>query len=286
VSGPGLPSPASPPGDPGDVRHGPGGAPGGPADVRYDAAGLVPVVVQDVADGRVLMLAWANAEAVAATLATGEVHFFSRTRAALWRKGETSGHFLRLVDLALDCDGDALLARVVPVGPTCHRGERSCFDPGEGGQSDEGGDEARRAPGEGAAPWSAESGEVAAAAASCCSGGSRAEADDAQGFAWLETLWSTIIDRAARRPEGSYTARLLAAGVDGPARKVTEEATEVLMAAKDDAAGEAAGADRAVTREALAGEVADLVYHALVLLAERGVQPATVLERLRSRHEG
>jgi len=228
MSGPGLPSPAGLLLDPGDVRFGPDD--------------LVPVVVQDVGDGRVLMLAWANAEAIAATLATGEVHFFSRTRGALWRKGETSGHFLRLVDLALDCDGDVLLARVIPVGPTCHRGERSCFDP----------DGAAEEPG--------------------------------QGFAWLETLWSTIADRAARRPEGSYTARLLASGVDGPARKVAEEATEVLMAAKDDAALEATGSDRTASRHALAGEAADLAYHALVLLAERGLPPAAVLERLRARH--
>jgi phosphoribosyl-ATP pyrophosphohydrolase/phosphoribosyl-AMP cyclohydrolase len=250
MSGPGLPSPAGALRDPGDVRFGP--------------AGLVPIVVQDAGDGRVLMLAWANADAVAATLATGDVHFFSRTRSALWRKGETSGHVLRLVDLALDCDGDALLARVVPAGPTCHRGERSCFDP----------DGAAEGTGLGAAEGTGRG--VPAGAGT----------ETAQGFAWLETLWSTIADRAARRPEGSYTARLLAAGVDGPARKVAEEATEVLMAAKDDAVVEAAGADRAATRDALAGEAADLVYHALVLLAERGVPPAAVLERLRTRHGG
>jgi len=218
----------------------------------------VPVVVQDAGDGRVLMLAWANAEAVAATLATGDVHFFSRARSALWRKGETSGNGLRLVDLALDCDGDALLVRAVPAGPSCHRGQRSCFDPD--GAAD------------GAAPGTA--------------GGTPAGvgAETVQGFAWLETLWSTIADRAERRPAGSYTARLLAAGVDGPARKVAEEATEVLMAAKNDAAAQATGEDRAATREALAGEAADLLYHALVLLAERGVPPATVIERLRARH--
>ncbi|MFH0751887.1 MAG: bifunctional phosphoribosyl-AMP cyclohydrolase/phosphoribosyl-ATP diphosphatase HisIE [Chloroflexota bacterium] len=242
MTGPGLRSPA--------------GALGDPADVRYGPAGLVPVVVQDAGDGRILMLAWANAEAVAASIATGDVHFFSRARARLWRKGETSGNVLRLVDLALDCDGDALLARVVPAGPTCHRGERSCFDPdGAAGEA-----------GRGAPP--------------------DAGPEAAQGFAWLETLWSTIADRAARLPEGSYTARLLAAGVDGPARKVAEEAVELLMVAKDDAAVEAAGRDRAATREALAGEAADLVYHALVLLAERGVPPATVLGRLRARHGG
>lgn len=241
MSGRGLPSPAGVLRDPDEVRYGP--------------AGLVPVVVQDAGDGRVLMLAWANAEAVAATLATGDVHFFSRSRATLWRKGETSGNVLHLVDLALDCDADALLARVTPAGPACHRGERSCFDPdGAAG---------------GSGPGEAHAGTPAI-----------------QGFAWLEALWSTIADRAARRPEGSYTARLLAAGVDGPARKVAEEATEVLMAAKDDAVLEATGADRSVTREALTGEAADLVYHALVLLAERGISPAAVIERLRARHGG
>jgi phosphoribosyl-ATP pyrophosphohydrolase/phosphoribosyl-AMP cyclohydrolase len=232
----------------------PAGAVGDPGDIRYDPAGLVPVVVQDAGDGRVLMLAWANAEAVAATLASGEVHFFSRSRESLWHKGETSGNVLRLVDLTLDCDGDALLARAEPAGPTCHRGERSCFDPDGAGQA------TRRADA-GAAPSS-------------------------QGFAWLEALWATIADRAARMPEGSYTATLLAAGVDGPARKVAEEATEVLMAAKDDAVVEAGGGDRRATLDALVGEAADLAYHALVLLAERGLPPAAVLERLRARHGG
>jgi phosphoribosyl-ATP pyrophosphohydrolase/phosphoribosyl-AMP cyclohydrolase len=249
----GLPSPAGPLGD--------------PAAVRYDAAGLAPVVVQDAADGRVLMLAWANAEALAATLASGEVHFFSRSRGALWRKGETSGNVLRLVDLALDCDGDALLARVEPAGPACHRGERSCFDP-----------DGRAAPRPltGASPVA---GTSPFAGAGQLPGAG-------QGFAWLETLWATIAERAAARPEGSYTARLLAGGVDAPARKVAEEATEVLMAAKDDAVVERAGGDRTATGDALAGEVADLLYHALVLLAERGLDPSAVIARLRERHAG
>jgi phosphoribosyl-ATP pyrophosphohydrolase/phosphoribosyl-AMP cyclohydrolase len=214
-----------------------------PPVVSFDGDGLVPAIVQHAADGRVLMLAWMDAEAMAATLDTGEVHFHSRSRGRLWRKGETSGNVLRLVDLATDCDADALLVTVDPMGPTCHRGTRSCFDP-EG------------APGE----------------------------RSTQGFAWLESLWSTIASRAAARPEGSYTAALLAGGVDAAGRKVTEEATEVLMAAKDDAAAEASGADRSATRDALAGEAADLLYHALVLLAERGVPPAAVVDVLRSRH--
>ena len=105
-----------------------------------------------------------------------------------------------------------------------------------------------------------------------------------QGFAWLETLWATIASRAAERPSGSYTTRLLDGGVDAVGRKVTEEATEVLIAAKDDATAEAAGTDRRPTRDALAGETADLLYHALVLLAERDVRPAAVIEVLRARH--
>ena len=213
--------------------------------LAYGADGLVPAVVQDRSDGRVLMLAWMDAEALAATLETGEVHFHSRSRDRLWRKGETSGNVLQLVELAVDCDGDALLVTVDPVGPTCHRGTRSCFDP----------DDVPAEP-------------------------------TTQGFAWLESLWSTIASRAAERPAGSYTTSLLDGGVDAAGRKVTEEATEVLMAAKDDAAAEASGADRTATREALAGEVADLVYHALVLLAERDVPPSEVVEVLRQRHAG
>ena len=106
-----------------------------------------------------------------------------------------------------------------------------------------------------------------------------------QGFAWLETLWSTIEARAAERPSGSYTASLLGSGVDAVARKVTEEATEVLIAAKDDAVAQASGTEREATRSALAGETADLLYHALVLLAERDLEPAVVIDALRARHQ-
>ena len=191
------------------------------------------------------MVAYMDAEAVAATIETGEVHFHSRSRDRLWRKGETSGNVLRVVDLAIDCDGDALLVSVDPAGPTCHRGTRSCFDP-DGAPSE----------------------------------------PTTQGFASLETLWTTIAERAATRPEGSYTAGLLAGGVDAVARKVTEEATEVLLAARDDAEAERVGADRDRPREALAGETADLLYHALVLLAERGLEPRDVLDVLASRRRG
>lgn len=213
-----------------------------PAAVRYGADGLVAAIAQDAVDGRVLMVAWQDAEAVAATLATGELHFHSRSRGRLWKKGETSGNVLSVRGSALDCDGDALLWTVEPAGPACHTGARSCFD--------------------------AEAGAPAP-----------------EGFGWLEALWATIVDRVATRPTGSYTVRLLEQGVDGPGRKVAEEAVEVLMAAKDDAVAEA---DGTVDRDqgALAGEMADLLYHLLVLAAERRLSPSQVIQALQERHGG
>ena len=220
------------------------------ASVRYGPDGLVVAVVQDAADGRVLMLAWQDAEAVAATLRTGEAHFHSRSRGLLWRKGETSGNILHVVDAWLDCDADAVLLRVRPGGPACHTGARSCFDE---------------------PPDPSDPPDLRAAL-------------DAgpQGFDWLEVLWSTVAQRARDRPDGSYTARLLADGVDAVARKVAEEAIEVVMAAKDDAV--AASGSEVRDQSALAGELADLAFHALVLCAERGLEPRTVIGALQARH--
>ena len=159
---------------------------------------------------------------------------------------------LALREIALDCDGDALLLTVDPVGPTCHRGTRSCFDPLEGDGSADTARSQHRPPSR-ASPGSSRSGR------------------------------RSSTGQPAGRP-GSYTARLLEGGVDAVGRKVTEEATEVLLAAKDDAVAQAAGADRAGTRAALAGEAADLVYHSLVLLAERDLAPNAVIAALRARH--
>jgi phosphoribosyl-ATP pyrophosphohydrolase/phosphoribosyl-AMP cyclohydrolase len=209
-----------------------------PPAVRFGPDGLAPAVIQDARDGRVLMLGYMDTEALDATLATDEVHFHSRSRGRLWRKGETSGNVLRLVELSADCDGDALLVTVDPVGPTCHRGTRSCFDPDEG-VGDVRGD---------------------------------------QGFAWLETLWDTIASRAHERPAGSYTASLLDGGPNAVGRKITEEATELLLAAKDDAFRRTEA-----TRTSVADEAADLLYHLLVLLEEREVAPFEVIGVLRSR---
>lgn len=220
-------------------------------EIAWSSSGLIPAVVQDSSDGRVLMLAYVDAEALAATLDTGLVHFHSRSRDRLWCKGEESGHVLKIVDVAADCDGDALLLTVDPVGPTCHRNTRSCFDP-------------------------------AGAPATPVRSIPAQSVGTGQGFAWLESLWATIEQRAGADPASSYTARLIAAGVDLPARKVAEEATEVLMAAKDDAV--ATPDRRAKTRDDLTGEVADLLYHTLVLLRERNLAPSAVIARLRERH--
>ncbi len=100
-----------------------------PATLKYDDRGLLPAVAQDESTGAVLMLAWADREAVEKTLATGRAHFWSRSRQQLWQKGETSGNVLEVVDVLADCDRDALLMRVRPAGPACHRGTRSCFEP-------------------------------------------------------------------------------------------------------------------------------------------------------------
>ena len=218
--------------------------------LRFGTDGLAPAIVQDATDGRVLMLAWMDREALEATMTSGEVHFHSRSRDRLWRKGETSGNVLRLRSISVDCDADALLVTAEPAGPTCHTGARSCFDAGPAVAAD--------------------------------------SAATDQGFGWLETLWSTIVERASSAAPGSYTARLVGAGVDTAGRKVVEEATEVLIAAKDDAV--ARGADRPEpgtaerTSDALSGEAADLLYHLLVLLSERRLEPARVIDVLRARH--
>ena len=96
-------------------------------DVSFDAAGLVPVIAQQHDTGEILMVAWMNRDALAETLSTGQMCYWSRSRRALWRKGETSGQRQRLVELKLDCDGDTLLARVEQIGVACHTGRRSCF---------------------------------------------------------------------------------------------------------------------------------------------------------------
>ncbi|MFZ5624617.1 MAG: bifunctional phosphoribosyl-AMP cyclohydrolase/phosphoribosyl-ATP diphosphatase HisIE [Gemmatimonadota bacterium] len=206
--------------------------------VRFGADGLVPVVAQEVDTGAVLMLAWANREALERTRATGDAHYFSRSRHALWKKGETSGYTQRVAEIRVDCDADTVLYRVHQTGPACHEGTVTCFS---------------RA----VTP----AGDVAAAP------------DDPPGpaAAVLDRLAAVIARRAAERPQGSYTVRLLEQGVGKVAQKVGEEATEVVVAATTESGGR------------LASEAADLLYHLLVLLEARGVALGAVWQELERR---
>lgn len=159
--------------------------------------GLLPAVVQDAATGAVLMLAYMNAEALRETLQRRRAVFFSRSRQALWEKGETSGNTLHVVDVQADCDNDTLLVRARPVGPTCHRGTTTCF-------------------GDGAAPVAAGADQVTVG----------------NGIGFLAQLEAVIAARIADNPEKSYTAKLHASGVKRMAQKVGEEGVEVALAAQ------------------------------------------------------
>jgi phosphoribosyl-ATP pyrophosphohydrolase/phosphoribosyl-AMP cyclohydrolase len=173
-------------------------------EISFDQRGLVPCVVQDEASAEVLMLAYVNAKALQMTLDTGEMHFFSRSRDEIWRKGETSGATMAVRQLRYDCDGDAVLAIVAPTGAACHTGERTCFYREVGGSA---------APGKDAPP---------------ASGEPRAVVHEA-----LPSLERTLLSRAAERPAGSYTVELL----DNPTligEKVEEEAEEVVRAAREE----------------------------------------------------
>jgi len=195
-----------------------------PDGLTFDSGGLLPVVVQDRSSGDVLMVAWANSVALARTAETGLAHFWSRSRGALWRKGETSGNGLRVVEARADCDRDTLLLVVEPEGPACHTGQRTCF--GE---------------------------------------------DSATASGMLFELARVVAERAQAPAEESYTARLLAKGPDHVLKKIGEEATEVVLAA------------RVQSDERLAEESADLLYHLLVALHQRGVPLARVMDELRER---
>ena len=162
--------------------------------ITFDDRGLVPVVAQDASTGEVLMLAWANAEALRLTQETGRAHYWSRSRGSLWIKGETSGHTQAVVDVRVDCDADAVLYRVRQTGPACHTGERSCF---------------HRA----------------------VEGDALGDAPDPRPM--VARLEGIIEERERTRPEGSYTTYLFAQGTDKILKKVGEETAETIIAAKN-----------------------------------------------------
>lgn len=211
-------------------------------DLKFDERGLIPVVVQDARTREVLTLAYMNAESLRRTLREGETWFWSRSRAELWHKGETSGHTQRVVGVAADCDRDALAIFVEPSGPACHTGARSCFH-------HEVEDAGRDGDGEGV-------------------NGVRATV---RLGATLERLYALVEERRRARPENSYTSYLFNEGLDKILKKVGEESAETIIAAKNE------------DGRALVAEVSDLLYHLLVLLAERGVALEDVSDELARR---
>ncbi len=185
--------------------------------------GLVPAVIQDAGDGRVLMLGYMNEEAYRKTEREGRVTFYSRSKKRLWTKGETSGNYLTVKEILTDCDGDTLLIKARPAGPVCHTGSDTCF-----------------------------------------------KEEAARGF--LYELQDIIADRKAHPSGKSYTSGLFGKGVNKIAQKVGEEATELVIEAMDD------------NDLLFKNEAADLLFHLLILLQQRGVSLEEVEQVLRERH--
>ncbi|WNS42101.1 bifunctional phosphoribosyl-AMP cyclohydrolase/phosphoribosyl-ATP diphosphatase HisIE [Paenibacillus sp. MMS20-IR301] len=211
------------------------------AGIRWNESGLLPAVVQDARTLEVLMFAYMNQESLQRSLASGQTWFWSRSRSELWHKGGTSGNTQAISSIHYDCDSDTLLVKVVPEGPACHTGENSCFY--------------REIP-------------LEAPAAAVLS-----PAGEDGRFAVLAELERVIAEREVNRPEGAYTTYLFDKGVDKILKKVGEEASETIIAAKNK--------DNAELRL----EVSDLIYHLLVLLQERKLPLDEILEELSARHE-
>lgn len=191
--------------------------------LEFGPDGLLPAVIRDASSGAILTLAYVNEASLRLTLETGEIHFWSRSRNELWHKGETSGNRQRLVRMRPDCDGDALLIDVDPLGPACHSGQHSCFGPAEEPGLD------------------------------------------------LRELISLLRQRKVSSPEDSYSASLFRRGVGTMARKVGEEATEVVIAAMGE------------SRQRLVEESADLLFHLLVLMVEKEITLGDVARELHQR---
>lgn len=199
-----------------------------PGNVRFDKEGLIPAIAQDAEGGQVLMVAYMNAEALRKTLESGFAHYYSRSRRRLWKKGEESGHLQRVKEIRLDCDGDALLLRVEQEGVACHLGYRTCFFRRVGETL------------EGSPPVE---GQVV-----------DPQAVYGPSSQVLEEVYQTIMHRKRERPRGSYVASLMEQGEGHVLKKIREEASELLRAAKDGRQAE------------VIYELADLWFHCLVLL--------------------
>ncbi|MFZ4450952.1 bifunctional phosphoribosyl-AMP cyclohydrolase/phosphoribosyl-ATP diphosphatase HisIE [Salibacterium aidingense] len=203
------------------------------ADLQFDENGLIPAIIQDAVSKEVLTLAYMNEESLGKTMETKETWFYSRSRGKLWHKGETSGNTQQVTEIRYDCDQDSLVVLVLPNGPACHEGTYSCFS--ESLLNDVPNGKTSR-------------------------------------FEILNTLEETIAKRSAEMPEGAYTTYLFTEGVDKILKKVGEESSEVIIAAKNRDPGE------------LSMESADLLYHLFVLLREQELPLDQVLQVLEERH--
>lgn len=192
--------------------------------------GLIPVIVQDATTAKVLMLGYMNEEALRLTISSRKVTFFSRSKNALWVKGEQSGNFLHLDSIQSDCDHDTLLVLARPDGPTCHTGNTSCFY------------------------------ELA---------------DEAKGteLSFLAELEDLLYHRKEHKPEGSYTTKMFAKGLDKIAQKVGEEAVETVIAAKNEPVDE------------FIYEASDLLFHLTLLCVQKDVPLKTLIDELKKRHK-
>ena len=201
------------------------------SDFKLNSDGLLPVIVQHYKTSEVLMMAYMNEEAFEHTIKSGLMTYYSRSRKALWIKGETSGHYQHVKSLTIDCDKDTLLAKVDQVGAACHTGNPTCFFQPVAGDNKE-------------------------------------ELNPYQVF---EKVYGTIMDRKEHPKEGSYTNYLFDKGIDKILKKVGEEATEIIIAAKNP------------NPEEIKYEISDFLYHVMVLMAERGVTWADITEELANR---
>ena len=213
--------------------------------LKWDNDGLLPAIVQDDLTEEVLMLAYMNKESLERSLELGEAVYFSRSRQALWHKGETSGHFQRIKKIFYDCDRDTILLRVEQIGVACHEGDKSCFHYDLTSLRDSGSD-------------------------------LRVEAKDNSGILFgkrIAGLESVIADRFEKRPEGAYTTYLFEKGIDKILKKVGEETAEVIIGAKNEGKSE------------VVYEASDLFYHLLVLFKEKGVSINDIEAELANRYK-
>ncbi len=209
--------------------------------VSYNAEGLIPVIAQDYHSKKVRMLAYMNEEALKLTLQTGKVHYYSRKRQKLWLKGETSGHYQYVKQISLDCDGDTLLLQIIQEGGiSCHTGHATCF-------------------------FTTLSMDQKTIEMTPLPSTNREKS-------MLSQVYETIVTRKAEPKEGSYTTYLLEQGENKILKKVGEEASEILIAAKDH------------NKQEVIFEIADFMYHLSVMMVEQEVDWQDIDEELRKRH--